>query len=93
MGRLTHGAALTAMLVMGAAAPAQAEQLDFSEVTGESDATLTPCVLDSLASVGITSEEMLTDLLASGPRTRDMVANQLRAAEGACGAGASTTFH
>jgi ABC-type proline/glycine betaine transport system substrate-binding protein len=84
--RWVTGAAMAALLLLGASAPAQAEQLSFSDVTGQSEAVLTPCVRDGLASAGITSEQMLIELLASGPRTRALVANQLRAVEARCGA-------
>lgn len=75
---------LTAAVALGSAAPAYAASVDFASVTGESPSTLTPCVMASLSQSGITSEQMLTDLLASGPRTRDAVANQLRAVEASC---------
>jgi hypothetical protein len=82
--KIVASAALAWALLVGAVLPSSAASPTFSEVTGESAATLTPCVMDGLSLVGISSEQMLVDLLTSGPHTRDAVANQLRAIEAAC---------
>jgi hypothetical protein len=91
--RLIATTTLTAALMWGVVGPAYAASPgfsnvkaspSFSEVTGESPSTLTPCVQAGLSSLGISSQQMLVDLLTSGPRTRDAVANQLRAVEASC---------